>query len=324
MSSTEVVDMILNTVKIDKLCFGLDKITPEIKDKVIEIVKQYYKIFATSNNIRIDQLYCEVTPTKQLRTYYNGYNHNLQMIPLDQFCRFLQALVNATGGDVDIYEIHLAKDIETQSEVANYLNTLKEHEYTNGYGISTQEADSSNTVYIAKKKGLDSSRKQKLRIKFYDKANELISRHPANRVLPIKEPVETGLPTDFVNGNNVILLYKMNLLRCELELRENNLPYTKVSQIIKAIQDNTFQATVEQCYSAILSDTVFAIPVKATSNTSLKERAISLARNSERDYRTLFTNAGMSREYNYFKKAKEVVTREDDLNFEELRNKLIN
>lgn len=32
----------------------------------------------------------------------------------------------------------------------------------------------------------------------------------------------------------------------------------------------------------------------------------------------------MSREYNYFKKAKEVVTREDDINFEELRYKLIN
>lgn len=324
MSFIEVVDMILNTVKVDKLSFGLDKVTPEVKNKVIEVINQYYDTFATSNNVRKDQLYCEVTPTKQLRTYYNGYNHNLQMIPLDQFCRFLQTLVNAVGEDIDIYEIHLAKDIETQSEVVNYLDMLKEHEYTNGYGISTQEADSTNTVYITKKKGLDSSRKQKLRIKFYDKANELISRHSVNRVLPIKEPVEAGLPTDFVNGNNVILLYEMNLLRCEMELRDSNLPYNEVSQIIKAIQDNTFQATVEQCYSAILSDTVFAIPVKATSNTSLKEIAISLARNSERDYRTLFTNAGMSREYNYFKKAKEVVTREDDLNFEELRNKLIN
>lgn len=324
MSFIEVVDMILNAVKVDKLSFGLDKVTPEVKNKVIEVINQYYDTFATSNNVRKDQLYCEVTPTKQLRTYYNGYNHNLQMIPLDQFCRFLQTLVNAVGEDIDIYEIHLAKDIETQSEVVNYLDMLKEHEYTNGYGISTQEADSTNTVYIAKKKGLDSSRKQKLRIKFYDKANELISRHSVNRVLPIKEPVEAGLPTDFVNGNNVILLYEMNLLRCEMELRDSNLPYNEVSQIIKAIQDNTFQATVEQCYSAILSDTVFAIPVKATSNTSLKEIAISLARNSERDYRTLFTNAGMSREYNYFKKAKEVVTREDDLNFEELRNKLIN
>ena len=102
------------------------------------------------------------------------------------------------------------------------------------------------------------------------------------------------------------------------------MPYTKVSQVIKAIQDNTFQDTVEQCYSVILSDIVFATPVKATSNTSLKKIAISLARNSERDYKTLFTKAGMSREYNYFKKAKEVVTREDDINFEELRNKLIN
>ena len=56
----------------------------------------------------------------------------------------------------------------------------------------------------------------------------------------------------------------------------------------------------------------------------MKEIAISLTRNSERDYKTLFANAGMAREYNYFKKAKEVVTREDDLNFEELRSKLIN
>lgn len=324
MSFTEVVDMILNTVKIDKLCFGLDKVTPEVKNKVIEVINQYYDTFAASNNARKDQLYCEVTPTKQLRIDYNDYNHNLQMIPLDQFCSFLHTLVNAVGEDIDIYEIHLAKDIETQSEVANYLDILKEHEYTNRYGISTQEADSTNTVYIAKKKGLDSNRRQKLRIKFYDKANELISRHPANRVLPIKKPVEVGLPTDFVNGNNVILLYKMNLLRCELELRDNKLPYTKMSQIIKAIQDNTFQNTVEQCYSTILSDTAFAIPVKATSNTSLKEIAISLARNSERDYKTLFTKSGMSREYNYFKKAKEVVTREDDINFEELRSKLIN
>lgn len=46
-------------------------------------------------------------------------------------------------------------------------------------------------------------------------------------------------------------------------------------------------------------------------------------RKSKRDYKTLFRNAGMSREYNYFKKAKEVVTRENDLNFEELRRKLI-
>lgn len=127
--------MISNTVKIDKLCFGLDKITPEIKDKVIEVIEQYYDTFVTSNNARKDQLYCEVTPTKQLRIEYNGYNHNLQMIPLDQFCSFLQALVNTVGEDIDIYEIHLAKDIETQSEVANYLDTLKEHEYTNGYGI---------------------------------------------------------------------------------------------------------------------------------------------------------------------------------------------
>ena len=51
---------------------------------------------------------------------------------------------------------------------------------------------------------------------------------------------------------------------------------------------------------------------------------ISFARNSERDYKTLFTKAGMDREYNYFKKAKEVVIREDDINIEELIIKLIN
>ena len=323
MSFIGVIDVLLNVVKIDKLCFGLDKVTPQIKDKVTKVIGQYYETFATSNNTHKKQLYYEVTPTKQRRENYNGYNHNLQMIPLEQFCRFLRDLVNVARSDFEIYEIHLAKDIVTQREVANYLDTLKEHEYTNGYGISTQEANSNNTIYISKKKGLDSSRKQKLRIKFYDKANELISRCIANRVLPTKEPVETELPTELINGHNVILLYNVNLLRCELELRENNLPYTQISQMIEAIEDGVFQDNVEQCYSSILSDTAFATPVKTISNTSIKEIAISLVRDSKRDYKTLFTNSGLTREYNYFKKAKEVVTRENDLNFEELRSKLI-
>ena len=323
MSFIGVIDVLLNVVKIDKLCFGLDKVTPQIKDEVTKVIGQYYETFATSNNTHKKQLYYEVTPTKQRRENYNGYNHNLQMIPLEQFCRFLRDLVSVARSDFEIYEIHLAKDIVTQREVSNYLDTLKEHEYTNGYGISTQEANSNNTIYISKKKGLDSSRKQKLRIKFYDKANELISRCIANRVLPTKEPVETELPTDLINGHNVILLYNVNLLRCELELRENNLPYTQISQMIEAIEDGVFQDNVEQCYSSILSDTAFATPVKTISNTSIKEIAISLVRDSKRDYKTLFTNSGLTREYNYFKKAKEVVTRENDLNFEELRNKLI-
>lgn len=323
MSFIGVIDVLLNVVKIDKLCFGSDKVTPQIKDKVTKVIGQYYETFATSNNTHKKQLYYEVTPTKQRRENYNGYNHNLQMIPLEQFCRFLRDLVSVARSDFEIYEIHLAKDIVTQREVANYLDTLKEHEYANGYGISTQEANSNNTIYIAKKKGLDSSRKQKLRIKFYDKANELMSRRPANRVLPTKEPVETELPTNLTNGHNVIQLYNVNLLRCELELRENNLPYTQISQMIEAIKDGVFQDKVEQCYSSILSDTAFATPVKTISNTSIKEIAISLVRDSKRDYKTLFTNSGLTREYNYFKKAKEVVTRENDLNFEELRNKLI-
>ena len=323
MSFIGVIDVLLNVVKIDKLCFGLDKVTPQIKDEVTKVIEQYYETFATSNNTHKKQLYYEVTPTKQRRENYNGYNHNLQMIPLEQFCRFLRDLVSVARSDFEIYEIHLAKDIVTQREVANYLDTLKEHEYANGYGISTQEANSNNTIYISKKKGLDSSRKQKLRIKFYDKANELISRCIANRVLPTKEPVETELQTNLKNGHNVILLYNVNLLRCELELRENNLPYTQISQMIEAIEDGVFQDNVEQCYSSILSDTAFATPVKTISNTSIKEIAISLVRDSKRDYKTLFTNSGLTREYNYFKKAKEVVTRENDLNFEELRNKLI-
>ena len=247
MSFIGVIDVLLNVVKIDKLCFGLDKVTPQIKDKVTKVIEQYYETFATSNNTHKKQLYYEVTPTKQRRENYNGYNHNLQMIPLEQFCRFLRDLVSVARSDFEIYEIHLAKDIVTQREVANYLDTLKEHEYTNGYGISTQEANSNNTIYIAKKKGLDSSRKQKLKIKFYDKANELISRCPANRVLPTKEPVETELPTNLTNGHNVIQLSNVNLLRCELELRENNLPYTQISQMIEAIEDGVFQDKVEQC-----------------------------------------------------------------------------
>ena len=108
MSFIGVIDVLLNVVKIDKLCFGLDKVTPQIKDKVTKVIEQYYETFATSNNTHKKQLYYEVTPTKQRRENYNGYNHNLQMIPLEQFCRFLRDLVNVARSDFEIYEIHLA------------------------------------------------------------------------------------------------------------------------------------------------------------------------------------------------------------------------
>ena len=74
------------------------------RDKFLKLVKYNY----TSNNTHKKQLYYEVTPTKQRRENYNGYNHNLQMIPLEQFCRFLRDLVSVARSDFEIYEIHLA------------------------------------------------------------------------------------------------------------------------------------------------------------------------------------------------------------------------
>jgi len=317
----------LGTVKFDKLCFGTDNITPSLIKKIDKVIQKYYGNARTSNvPDKYKKFYRTVTPTKQIRENYNGYNHNLQMIPLAQFILFLKELKSVAGQDLDIYEIHLAKDILVEEDTTKYIETIRNHEYMNGYVASSKEANSPSTVYISKKKGLNSNRKQKLRIKFYDKAKELISRTPANRVLPLKEPIlTTDIPMDYAKGSKTkgILLYKTNLLRCELELRENNLPYTTIGEIIEAIENGTLQDTIENQYIEIMKNTVFTEPKESSSKT-LKEIAANLAHKSTRDYKILFANAGMSREYNYFKKAKEVVTRENDLKFEELRRKLIN
>jgi hypothetical protein len=130
---------------------------------------------------------------------------------------------------------------------------------------------------------------------------------------------------DYAKGGNIkgILLYKMNLLRCEVEVREDKLPYNTIGQIIQTIKCGTFQNTIEDKFVKIMNNTVFADPNNVSSNT-IKGIAATLEHNSTRNYKILFRNAGMSREYNYFKKAKEVITRENDIKFEELRSNLTN
>lgn len=315
----------LSTVKVDKLCFGTARSTQDLVAKVDKVIEKYYKKFATPKNAK-RQLYRAVTPTKQLRQDYNGFNHNLQMIPLEQFLQFLKELDNVAEQELKVYEMHLAMDILVEEDTSSYIEAIRNHEYMNGYVASSEEANSPSTVYISKKKGLNSNRKQKLRIKFYDKAQELINRNPANRVLPIKEPIsDMNIPMDYAKGSDSkgILLYKMNLLRCEIELRENNLPYTTIGQIIEAIENGTLQDTIEDKFVEVMNNTVFAEPKNVSCNT-LKGLAATLEHNSRRNYKILFRNAGMSREYNYYKKAKEVITRESDIKFEELGNKLVN
>lgn len=317
----------LSSVKVDKLYFGLGTVTKEVIDKVDEVIVKYYgEIIKSGNPERYNKLYRSVTPTKQLRPNYNGFNHNLQMIPLNQFSMFLNELKDVLGRDLDIYELHLAKDILTKEEVISYLEMLLDHEYMNGYIASRTEANSFNTVYVAKKKNLSSNRKQRLKIKFYDKGNELICRNGINRVLPLKEPINIpDLPMGYSTGKDRygLLLYKMNLLRCELELRENRLPYTTIGEIIEGIENGTFQDSIDNYYNEILSTTVFSEPKKKTSGKTLKELAIQSVLESDIDFKTLFVNAGMRRQYNYFKKDKEFIARENDHLFEELREKLI-
>ena len=295
----------IKTVKIDKLSFSV-KVDSDTSKMIKEIVEQYYEKF--QSKYAHNKLLCEVTPTKQNREGYMGYNHNLQMIPLEEFCKFLKRLREVAGQDLDVHRIDLAKDVLLRDEVKSYLDTLLDHEYLNGYIVDTKN-------------------KPKLLIKCYDKATQLIDIDKANRVLPLKELVEIPeLPMGYSTGGDRygLFLYQINLFRCELELRNNNLPYHTIDQIIKAIEDKTFQDTVETKYNSILSNTIFAEPKQTSSSRSLKSIAVELMRKSDRNYKLLFVNAGMRKEYNYFKKAKEVKIRENDLNFEELRKELLN
>ena len=57
---------------------------------------------------------------------------------------------------------------------------------------------------------------------------------------------------------------------------------------------------------------------------SVKEIAVNLIGSSDRNYKLLFVNAGMRREYNYFKKSKEAKIRKSDPLFNELKEKLTN
>lgn len=312
---------LLNTVKVDKLCFSLNDVTPELFELIKQVLSKYYDNYSLENKYR--HLYLEVTPTRQNREYYSGCNHNLQMIPLEIFNIFLKELRSVAGQNLKIYGIHLAKDISVFYKTSEYIKCLLKHEYMNGYSASSEEADTPNTAYISKKKDLDSNGKIKLLIKFYNKIAQIIHKEKVKK-LPLKEPVEDeNLPIETINGKILLDLEQMNCLRCEMELRENNLPYTTIEQLIEAIEGGTFQDTVEVCYKETLERSVFAEPKPKTSCSKLNEIAISLIENSDKNYSVLFDQAGMSREYRYFRHGKELITRTNDRYFNELKEELL-
>ena len=102
----------IGTVKVDKLRVGFKNSSKDVANKINEVLESYYEKYSISKEA--NQLTISVTPTKQLRNYYDGYNHNLQMIPLDQFLDFLKDLRKATGKNLTIYLLHLAKDVLTE------------------------------------------------------------------------------------------------------------------------------------------------------------------------------------------------------------------
>lgn len=312
---------ILSTVKVDKLSFGRENVNSDLVKNFDKVIRKYYEEF--NNNDKFNKLNRSITPTKQRRKGYNDFNHNLQMIPLDQFLMFLKELRNIVGQKLNVYEIHLAKDILVQNEPVSYIKLLNNHEYLNSYNAYTEEANSPNTLYISRKRDLNANGDLKLRIKFYDKLKQLIGKSKIEN-LPLKEPTdEKELKIQFINDKMVLPLNGLNILRCEIELRENYLPYNTIDEMIEALENNTFQDTVEKHYNKILNNTVFAEPKQNTSCSIIKTIAITLMRNSSRNYKTLFQNAGMGREYNYFKRTKEVVIRENNIQFEELRMNLV-
>lgn len=330
----------IGRVKIDKLRVGYKNSSEEIANKIEEVLESYYERYSISKEA--NQLTISVTPTKQLRDYYDGYNHNLQMIPLDQFLEFLKDLRKAAGEDLTIYLQHLAKDVLMYKKVDKYLDNLLNHEYLNGYVASntassvSEEDDNEDdswrsfeTVYISKKKELDSGTPQKLVIKFYNKAIELMTNNKSDNEsdnkskLKLKEPdYNPELPT-YCEGNTMYLeLNKINLMRCEIELKENKLPFRTIDEMIEAIENGTFQVILESKFDEIMNKVIFA-EFQNLSCKSVKEIAVNLISHSNRNYKLLFVNAGMRREYNYFKKSKEAKIRKSDPLFNELREKLV-
>ena len=326
----------IGRVKIDKLRVGYKNSSEEIANKIEEVLESYYERYSISKEA--NQLTISVTPTKQLRDYYDGYNHNLQMIPLDQFLEFLKDLRKAAGEDLTIYLQHLAKDVLMYKKIDKYLDNLLNHEYLNGYVASntassvSEEDDNEDdswrsfeTVYISKKKELDSGTPQKLVIKFYNKAIELMTNNESDNKskLKLKEPVyDPELRTHWEGNTMYLKLDEIKLLRCEMELKENNLPFRTIDEMIEAIENGTFQVILESKFDEIMNKVIFA-EFQNLSCKSVKEIAVNLIGSSDRNYKLLFVNAGMRREYNYFKKSKEAKIRKSDPLFNELREKLV-
>ena len=254
----------LNAIKVDKvrIWYERDNIEPFTR---LEIEKQFGKYYPDY-----------IPTTEKGRTIYNFtpmklFNeHNLQMPSENKFDKFLDDI---TLEREDIQELlgvsvlHLTKDVILSQPVDNYIQMLNLKTYSR-LDNELIESEGISSLYLHYRINEYSENPIKYRIKFYNKSAEYYKRHKTyiarfNEDLTREEIEELG---DAYNAKDkTVNLEKINLLRCEIELKGadklrvlalSNEPLT-LSVLKQMTLSGTLYNHLNQAFTHILTDKVF-------------------------------------------------------------------
>lgn len=274
--------------KIDKLSFTIDK-RSLLSTKLTALLEHLEGNVDVTFNNSPNYITCHIIPTKLKRpeAYYEARTkHNLQMntglilkffADLEKFSVFPH-MCNITN-------LHITKDRIVENTPEIYYTPLVNNQTQYKGIVQAYEVNNGTTpsVHICNKSS--SMKRGTWLIKFYDKATQLKDHLKVDEIVPLEQLSTKDIKTlrnGYSKYTSRINLDKVNLLRCEIELKNNSLllfPHSgnrlRVMDIITMIKNNTLYAELNKVYIQILQNAIFPKKKEPQKDTELDNFLVS-------------------------------------------------
>ena len=321
----------LNRPKIDKLNFTINKrelFNVDI-DRVISYLKG--KKDVECNNNPPNYIIVNLNPNKLIRQNINydaTYEHNLQM-NTDLILNFFNELekFHIYPYKCNITNLHIAKDRIMEENPQAYNKPLIDNQTQYKGRIVAYEENNGTTPSVRVCNKSKSMKRGSWFIKFYDKAVEIQEHLKITEITPLeplsKEDIKL-LGRGYSKYTGRINLTKINLMRCEIELKNDSLLLlprigTRLTamDIITMIKGEVLYNELNKVFEEILNKGVFPIKKEPTKTSLLDDFLIS---GSMSRFDRLFQALG---KYQTYKEYSNSVISEKDKLLNEIYDKFI-
>lgn len=316
--------------KLDKLSFTIKK-----KDMLCDNLERLLNYLEVREDVNFNNsprfLTIHITPTKLIRpnlTYDDTMKHNLQM-DIDLIVKFFEELEQfyIYAHNLNILNLHIAKDRVMENTPQDYYLPLVDNQTRFKGRVRAFMVNNGTTPSVHICNDSDSMNRGEKLIKNYDKSKQLQDHLKVQEITPL-EPLAKDeikmLGKGYSKYTGRINLEKVNLMRNEIELKDNGLlllPHTgsrlRVIDILTMIKEDTLYDNLDKTYKSVIEKALFPQKKEATKDSALDRFIVA---DSMHRFDSLFMALGKYQAYKEYTNS--IITKDDKL-LEEMYDKFM-